>query len=93
MTNPAFPAEPPLLVVFHTITIRAVGDVSAGGEALTGTYTIEWVGPDGASHGEYGPGLVAATRIAVEPMGTPVGPVEALFAQLEPETSEATPAP
>jgi hypothetical protein len=66
----------------NTITIRAAGVVASGGDAFTATYTIELTRPDGASGGEYGPGTVEATRIAVEPLGTPVGPLEDLFAQL-----------
>jgi hypothetical protein len=77
----------------NTITFRAVGEVAADGDAFTGTYTVELTGPDGASRGEYGPGTVEAIRIAVEPMGTPVGPLEELFAQLEQGTAEATPIP
>ena len=73
----------------NTITIRAVGEVAAGGDTFTATYTIELTGPDGTSQGEYGPGTVEARRIAVEPMGTPVGTLEELFAQFE----QATPAP
>jgi hypothetical protein len=71
-----------------TITIRAAGEVDLSGDRFTATYTIELTQPDGTSAGEYGPGTVEATRIAVEPMGTPVGPIEDLFAQFD----EATPA-
>ena len=130
LSDPAFPDDPPTLVVFHAdgtyvqadtedvgvgaweatgerslavtfvvqfsdeagatyaITIRATGEVDAGGDTFTATYTIELTMPDGTSAGEYGPGSVEGTRIAVEPMGTPVGPIEDLFAQFD----EATPA-
>ena len=54
---------------------------------------MELAGPDGASRGEYGPGTVEATRIAIEPMGTPVGTLEELFARFQPGSAEATPAP
>ena len=77
----------------NTITFRAVGEVAAGGDAFTGIYTVELAGPDGASQGEYGPGTVKATRISIEPMGTPVGSLEELFAQLEYGTPEGAPAP
>ena len=132
LSDPAFPDDPPTLVVFHgdgtflqedpedlgvgtweatgerslaltfvllvgdgaggtfTVTIRAAGEVDASGDAFSATYTIGLTMPDGTSTGEYGPGSVTATRMAVEPMGTPVGPIEAFFAQF-PE--EATPAP
>jgi hypothetical protein len=36
---------------------------------------------------------VEATRIAIEPMGTPVGTLEELFARFQPGSAEATPAP
>jgi hypothetical protein len=77
----------------NTITIRAVGEVAAGGDTFTATYTMELTRPDGTSRGEYGPGSVEATRIAIEPMGTPVGTLEELFAQFQPGSAEATPAP
>jgi hypothetical protein len=70
-----------------TVTVRAAGEVDASGDALTGTYTVELTLPDGTRTGEYGPGTVEGTRIAVEPMGTPLGTLEELFAQFE----EATP--
>ena len=77
-----------------TITIRAEGEVDAGGDTFTASYTIELALPDGTSQGEFGPGTVTATRIAVEPIGTPVGPLEALFGPPEDATPETgTPAP
>ena len=77
-----------------TLTVRAVGEVDAGGDALAATYTAELALPDGTSQGEFGPGPVEATRIAVEPMGTPVGPLADLFGQFGAGTPEAgTPAP
>jgi hypothetical protein len=76
-----------------TFTFRAIGQVSPTGDTFTGTYTVEMTGPDGVSQGEYGPGTVEATRVAVEPMGTPVGSLEDLFAQLEPAPKGATPVP
>jgi hypothetical protein len=42
-----------------------------------------------AGTGEYGPGHVTATRINVEPMGTPAGSLEDLFAQFEEGTTPA----
>jgi len=77
-----------------TITVRATAEVDAAGDALTGTFTIELALPDGTSQGEFGPGTVTATRIAVEPMGEPVGPLEALFGPAEEATPETgTPVP
>ncbi len=61
-------------------TIRATGEVSADGQTFTGQFTIEFTG-DGFPTGQYGPGHVTATRIAVEPMGTPVGSLDDLFSQ------------
>jgi hypothetical protein len=71
-----------------TVTIRAAGEVDAGGDTFTATYTIELTQPDGTSTGEYGPGTVTAERIAVEPMGTPVGPLEDLFGQFEEDVED-----
>jgi hypothetical protein len=42
--------------------------------------------------GEYGPSDATATRMVVEPMGTPVGTLEDLFAQYSDE-GDATPEP
>ena len=51
--------------------IRASIEVNPDGQSFTADYTIEMGGDEGAPAGEYGPGAVSATRIAVEPMGTP----------------------
>jgi hypothetical protein len=64
------------------VTIRATIEVGADGQTLTGDYTIE-VSGEGAPPGEFGPGSVTGTRIVVEPMGTPVGPLEDLFGLFE----------
>jgi hypothetical protein len=69
-------------------TIRAAGEVSADGQSFTAEFTIEFTG-EGAPAGEYGPGHVTATRINVEPMGTPAGSLEDLFAQFEEGTTPA----
>jgi hypothetical protein len=76
-----------------TVTICAAGEVDASGDAFTATYTLELTLPDGTKTGEHGPGFAEATRIAVEPMGTPVGTIEDLFAQFEEDAPEGTPAP
>ena len=68
-----------------TVKVRATVEVDAAGDALTAEYTLDFVGPDGTSSGELGPTTATAERIAVEPMGTPVGPLE--FEE------EGTPAP
>jgi hypothetical protein len=59
--------------------IRASIEVAPDGESFTGTYTLEFIDPDGTSSGEIGPGLVEGTRLAVEPMGTPVASFEEAF--------------
>ena len=74
-----------------TFMIRAAVDVEPTGEAFTAEYTGEFVDPDGTGSGEYGPGTATATRLAVEAMGTPAGPLSVLFG--EGEEAEATPTP
>jgi hypothetical protein len=59
-----------------SVTVRVVFDVADDGQSLTASYTIEFVAPDGSSEGEQGPGEVTGTKMMVEPMGTPVAPVE-----------------
>jgi hypothetical protein len=73
------------------VTIRAAVEVAADGQSLTAQYTIEFTAPDGTSTGQYGPGGVTGTRIAVEPMGTPLGSFEDLFGLFE--EGEGTPEP
>jgi hypothetical protein len=74
-------------------TVRAAIEVAADGMSLTATYTVEQIPAGGSSTGQYGPGQVTGTRIAVEPMGTPVGSLGDLFGQFEEggATPEATP--
>ena len=72
--------------------IRAAGEVSEDGQTFTAEYTIGFTG-EGAPAGEYGPGHVTGTRINVEPMGTPAGSLEDLFAQFEEGTAPAGTAP
>jgi hypothetical protein len=71
--------------------IRAAIEVSPDGQSLTANYTIEMGAGGGVPAGEYGPGAVSGTRIAVEPMGTPVGPIEELFAGFGEGTEAAPP--
>jgi hypothetical protein len=73
-----------------TFVIRASIEVDETGEAFTAQYTGEFVTPDGTRTGEYGPGTATATRIEVEEMGTPAGPLEVLFEGEE--QAAATPA-
>ena len=72
-------------------TIRAAGEVSEDGQSFTAEFTLELTG-EGAPPGEFGPGSVTGTRINVEPMGTPVAPVEALFPDLFPPEEGTAPA-
>ena len=72
--------------------IRASIEVADDGQSFTAQYTFEVEGVPGME-GQYGPGTATGTRIAVEPVGTPVGPLDDLFGQFEEEASpEATPA-
>jgi hypothetical protein len=59
-----------------TVKVRAAITVDASGNAWTADYTLEFIQPNGASSGQMGPGKAAGKRIAVEPMGTPVGPIQ-----------------
>jgi hypothetical protein len=69
-------------------TIRTSIEVAEDGQTFAATYTIE--PPSGVAEalglpvGKYGPGEVNGQRIAVEPMGEPVGPI--------PEEPEEAPA-
>jgi hypothetical protein len=63
-------------------TFRLAGEVSEDGQSFTAEFTVEYTG-EGAPAGEYGPGHVTGTRINVEPIGTPAGSLEDLFAQLQ----------
>lgn len=60
-------------------TIRMALEVDDGGTTLSSTYTFELVGADGTQSGEFGPGRVIGTRVMVEPMGVPVGPLSDVF--------------
>ena len=71
-------------------TIRATIEVSADGQTFTGSFTIEFTGVEGIPEGEFGPGTATGTRIAVEPMGTPVGTLEDLFGGVEGTEPTAT---
>jgi hypothetical protein len=68
--------------------IRAAGEVSEDGQSWTADYTLELTG-EGAPPGEYGVGTATATRINVEPIGTPTAPIEALFPDLFPPEGSA----
>lgn len=55
-----------------TYVTRASVEVDVSGDTLTASYTTEVVEPDGTGTGEFGPTSATATRLAPEPMGTPV---------------------
>ena len=75
------------------LTVRASGEVDGGGNALSATYTYELAGPDGVGQGEFGPSTVTGERIAVEPMGTPVGAIEEVYARFDPSGAPAAATP
>jgi hypothetical protein len=60
-------------------TIRSSVEVAPDGQSFAGTFTVEFPAAvaeaTGLQPGEYGPGPVTGQRIAVEAMGTPVGPL------------------
>ena len=64
-------------------TIRAAIEVGADGQSVTAMYTLELVDADGVATGQYGPGQVSGTRIAVEPMGEPLGTFDDFYGQFE----------
>jgi hypothetical protein len=66
-----------------SFTIRATLEVAPDGQSFSGDYTAELSGMEGMPTGEYGPDSVTGTRVVVEPMGTPVGPIEELFGSFE----------
>ena len=70
------------------VKIRAVLEVSADSASFTGEYTLEVEGVAGVPAGEYVPGTVTGTRISVEPMGTPAGPLDELGESLAVATSQ-----
>ena len=55
--------------------VRVQIEVDETGNRFTAPYTLEFIGADGSSAGELGPTTATAERIAVEEMGTPVGPL------------------
>lgn len=55
--------------------VRSSFEVGEDGLHVTGTSTIDVATPEGDSTGELGPMEVAGTRMVVEPMGEPVGPL------------------
>jgi hypothetical protein len=82
--KPTGPSTADLTFIFYqndsdaglvTGKLRASIDVADDGQALSATYTGEFVLPDGTSTQQLGPGTASGTRLAVEPMGTPVGPL------------------
>jgi uncharacterized cupredoxin-like copper-binding protein len=60
--------------------VRASFEVATDGQSFAAPFTLEVTLPDGTNTGEYGPGSATGTRLTVEPMGTPTGSIEDLFA-------------
>ena len=56
-------------------TVREAFEVAADGQSLTASYTLKSSGSDGTTTGEMGPATATATRIAIEPTGSPVAPL------------------
>jgi hypothetical protein len=87
---PVFDPEAGIIVGY--VTIRTSIEVAEDGESFTGPYTVEFPAAMaeafGAPVGELGPSEVTGQRIAVEPMGEPVGPIPA-----EPTEGSSSPAP
>jgi hypothetical protein len=73
-------------------TVRSSIEVADDGQSFAGTFTVEFPAgmaeAMGAPVGQLGPGEVTGQRIAVEPMGEPVGP---LPAEAAPEEASASP--
>ena len=65
--------------VLGSATIRTSVEVAEDGQSFAGTYTFEppaeMAEAMGIPAGQLGPGDVTGQRIAVEPMGEPVGPI------------------
>ncbi len=73
-------------------TVRGSVEVAPDGHSWTASYTIEFINPDGTTTGEVGPGMAEATRITVDPQGTPVGSFAEVFGLQPGGTPDATPA-
>jgi hypothetical protein len=72
-----------------TTVVRASIQMSADGASFDADYTVELMQPDGTMSGQYGPGHAHGTRLSVEPMGSPTGPLSDLFGT----PAAGTPAP
>ncbi len=87
------PANDPEAGFLGFFTVRTSIEVAEDGQSFTGTYTIEYPAAMaeamGMPVGQYGPGEVTAQRVAVEPMGEPVGPIP----QEEGGPEEGSPSP
>jgi hypothetical protein len=77
------------------ITGRVSLEVAEDGQSFSGTFTFEFPGPMreefGMPAGELGPGEVTGQRIAVEPMGEPVGPVPDFGERFPPPAAPVAP--
>ena len=91
-----FPLNDPEAGFLGFYIIRTSIEVAEDGQSFAGTYTLEppadMAEAMGAPVGQLGPGEVTGQRIAVEPMGEPVGPLLAEGGPEQPESPEASPA-
>ncbi|MFN8664124.1 MAG: hypothetical protein U0075_19700 [Thermomicrobiales bacterium] len=65
------------------VHVRGTVEVAEDGQSFTAIYSLEVATPDGALTGEYGPGAAAGTRMVIEPMGEPRGPLAELFGPMQ----------
>ena len=76
-----FPLSDPEVGFVGYGTARTSIEVAEDGQTFAGTYTVEppagMAAAMGLPVGQLGPGEVTGQRIAVEPMGEPVGPIPA----------------
>ena len=64
-------------------TIRGDVVVSSDGDSLTATYTMDIPARDGTTTGQLGPVTATGTRMTVEPIGEPVGPLPVAVPDLQ----------
>ena len=74
------------------VTTRASIEVAPDGQSFTADFTLELSDGDMPA-GQYGPGSASATRIEVEPMGTPAGSLDEIFAEIGEGTMPAPTTP
>lgn len=89
------PAADPQAGFMGYFTARISLEVSEDGETFSGTYTVEFPAAMseafGMAAGELGPDEVTGQRVAVEPMGEPVGPIPDFSELFPPPGAEGSP--